>query len=500
MSCAAACRELVAWAALWMLMASPSWASQEPLRVMAASSLTEAFQATAEAYAAQTGRPAPMASFAGSSRVSRQILEGAPADVVAVANPRWMNVLLTEGIVVAGTQSVLLENRLVFAVPSTSTATLDDISGLTDARWSRLAIAGPTVPAGQYAREALQRQGLTEALSSRLAIATNVRATLSLIALGEVDGGFVYQTDALAESRVRPILMVDPALHTPIEYPVALTQSGVKHPDAEPFLAYIRTAQGRAIFEAAGFTVPQEGQRRPAPESAEASGSGESTKDATLLSLWVAAISLILSIVPAVGLGWLLARREFWGKSFLSTLLMAPLVLPPVVTGYLLLRTFGRNGLMAPVLDAVGLEVAFTRWGAVVAAAVVGFPLLLILVRQAIESVDVRYPAIAQTLGMTPMRAFFRVTLPMALPGIAAGCVLAFARALGEFGATAMIAGNQPGETRTLALAVYALAEVPGGEDEAATLVWISLALCAVALLVYERLVWRQRRRVMEMR
>jgi molybdate transport system permease protein len=179
---------------------------------------------------------------------------------------------------------------------------------------------------------------------------------------------------------------------------------------------------------------------------------------------------------------------------------MAPLVLPPVVTGYLLLKVFGRNGVLAPVLEAAGVQVAFTRWGAVIAAAVVGFPLLLILVRQAIESVDVRYPAIAQTLGLSPLQAFWRVTLPMALPGIAAGCVLAFARALGEFGATAMIAGDQPGETRTLALAVYALAEVPGGEDAAATLVWISLGLCAVALVAYERLVWRQRRRTSEVR
>ena len=138
---------------------------------------------------------------------------------------------------------------------------------------------------------------------------------------------------------------------------------------------------------------------------------------------------------------------------------------------------------------------AFTPWAAVMAAAVVGFPLLMILIRGAIESVDIRYEQQAQTLGLTALDAFRRVTLPMALPGVAAGCVLAFARALGEFGATAMFAGDQPDSTRTLALAVYAATEVPGGDSAAATLVAASIVITLIALLAYERLVWRQRRR-----
>ncbi len=474
-------------------------AADAPLRIMAASSLTESFQAATQAYSLHTGRPAPVVTFAGSSRISRQILEGAPADVVAVAHPRWMDVLLREGVAVPGTQSILLENRMVFAVPASSEARLADLESLRDVQWSRLAIAGPTVPAGRYARQALDGHGLIEALTPRLVIATNVRATLSLIAQGEVDGGFIYQTDVQAEPRVSVALRLDPTMHSTIAYPVGLTQSGVAHPDAKPFLDFIRNSEGGDIFESAGFVVPKEAADVSEATSAQL-GEDSSAADATGLSLWVAGVSLALSIIPAIVLGWAMARREFWGKSLLSIILMAPLVLPPVVTGYLLLKVFGRHGVMGPVLEALGLQVAFTRWGAVVAAAVVGFPLLLILVRQAIESVDVRYPAIAQTLGLTPMRAFLRVTLPMAMPGIAAGCVLAFARALGEFGATAMIAGNQPGETQTLALAVYALAEVPGGEDDAAILVWISLGLCALALLAYERLVWSQRRRVMEVR
>jgi molybdate transport system permease protein len=497
---------------LWVMMAwcvlgftEEARAEDGALRVIAASSLTETFGRAAERFSTETGRPAPVVSFAGSSRVARQLVEGAPADIVAVANPRWMKVLVREGVVVPQTQRDLVQNRLVFVEPVDGPLSAGAMSDLGSDPWSKVAIAGPTVPAGQYAREVIDRTGLAATIQPKLVIATNVRSTLSLVAQSQVDGGFVYRTDAQAEPRVRIALTLDTSLHSPIRYPVALTQDGVEHRDADAFVSFLLGPVGQGIFQQAGFAAPTSWEPAPVQDSPVGGGASlspatESIEGPMRLSVWVAVVSLMLSIVPAVGIGWLMARREFWGKSLLSTVLMAPLVLPPVVTGYLLLKAFGRGGVFTPVLEAAGIEVAFTRWGAVVAAAVVGFPLLLILVRQAIESVDIRYPAIAQTLGLSPFRAFIRVTLPMALPGIIAGCVLAFARALGEFGATAMIAGDHPGETRTLALAVYALAEVPGGEDAAATLVWISLGLCAVALIAYERLVWRQRRRTMELR
>jgi molybdate transport system permease protein len=492
---------------VWLLVCWPAQAEAEEdaLRVMAASSLTETFGRAAERFAAETGRPTPVVSFAGSSRVARQLMEGAPADMVAVANPRWMNVLVREGVVVPRTQRDLVQNRLVYVEPVNSPLKASAMSDLGLEPWSKIAIAGPTVPAGQYAREVIDKMGLTASILPNLVIATNVRSTLSLVAQSQVDGGFVYRTDAQAEPRVRVALTLDSSLHSPIRYPVALTHDGVEHRDADAFVSFLLGPGGQEIFQQAGFASPSKSEPvrfrdGPGDSDADLAGAAENVEGPMRLSVWVAVVSLMLSIVPAVGLGWLMARREFWGKSLLSTVLMAPLVLPPVVTGYLLLKAFGRGGMFTPLVEAIGIEVAFTRWGAVVAAAVVGFPLLLILVRQAIESVDIRYPAIAQTLGLSPLHAFMRITFPMALPGIIAGCVLAFARALGEFGATAMIAGDQPGETRTLALAVYALAEVPGGEDAAATLVWISMGLCAVALVAYERLVWRQRRRTMELR
>jgi len=484
---------MLAWFSLLCLGLTPAAAEPAPTRILAASSLTEVLTRSGEAFAEQTGQPVPLFTFGGSSRLSQQLMDGAQADVVATADPQWMDRLEREGLIVSAERWDWLENRLVVAIPTTTTTGLDDLSALRDEAWGRVSIAGPAVPAGRYAREALARDGVLEDVSDKLILTANVRSSLMLVAQREVDAGFVYRTDALAESRVRVAYTVPAAHHRQIRYPIALTVQGQGSESAQAFVAFLQSTQGRQIAEAAGFksrVLPRDvavSEPVAIPPAAVGPPLG--------LSLWVASVSLLLSIVPAIGLGWLMASRTFPGKALLSTVLLAPLILPPVVTGYLLLRCFSRTGWLGPFLESLGLQLVFTRWGAVIAAAVVGFPLLLILVRQAIESIDPRYPAIAQTLGLTPFQAFWRVTLPMALPGIAAGCVLAFARALGEFGATAMIAGDQPGQTRTLALAVYALVEQPGGEAPAATLVWVSLGVCFLALVVYERLVWRQRRR-----
>jgi molybdate transport system permease protein len=214
------------------------------------------------------------------------------------------------------------------------------------------------------------------------------------------------------------------------------------------------------------------------------------------LSAVVAAAATALGLPPALGLGYVLARKSFPGKALLSALLLAPMVLPPVVTGLLLLRLFGRGGPLGPLLQALGLEISFSLAGAVLAALAVGFPLHVLGARSAIEAVDPRHEQLAMTLGDPPLRAIGRVTLPLALPGLGAATVLAFARALGEFGATAVLAGNIEGRTRTLALAVYTLLESPGGEAEVRALVGASLGLSLLALLGYEALQRWQRRRL----
>jgi molybdate transport system permease protein len=217
---------------------------------------------------------------------------------------------------------------------------------------------------------------------------------------------------------------------------------------------------------------------------------------AVRLSLWVGLWSALLGFFPALAIGWLLSRRTFVGKSLLGTLVVAPLVIPPVVTGFILLRLFGRSGPLGGLLAEVGLSLPFRFPGAVLAALVVGFPLYVLSVRSAFDAVDQRYEQISWSLGVPPLRTFWRITLPLALPGIAAGAVLSFARALGEFGATVVIAGNREGETRTIPLAVYTLLESPAEDARVRTLVLASLGLSLVALLGYELLVSLLKRRL----
>jgi molybdate transport system permease protein len=216
--------------------------------------------------------------------------------------------------------------------------------------------------------------------------------------------------------------------------------------------------------------------------------------DPVSLSIGVAFWATLVATPFAVAVGWVLARRRFPGKAVVSTLVYAPLVLPPVVTGFLLLRLLGRRGPVGAWLADHGVHLPFTFAGAVVAAVVVGFPLYVAVARSAFEAVDRRHDEVASTLGSSPGRVFLRVTLPLAAPGILAGAVLSFARALGEFGATIVLAGNVEGETQTIPLAVYAALESPTGEAAAWRLVAASLALCLVAMLGYELLVRRHRR------
>lgn len=214
------------------------------------------------------------------------------------------------------------------------------------------------------------------------------------------------------------------------------------------------------------------------------------------LSLVVGAWVAVLGLPLAVTVGWLLARRPFPGRGLLSAVVLVPLVLPPVVTGMLLLDLVGRRAPLGSILSDLGLPLSFSLGAAVLAALVVGLPLYVWASRSAFEAVDPRLEEVALTLGDRPLRVFARVTLPLALPGLAAGAILAFARGLGEFGATAVLAGNIEGETRTIALAVYHLLEVPGGEERSRWLVAASVALSLAALGLYEVLNRWQRRRL----
>jgi len=213
---------------------------------------------------------------------------------------------------------------------------------------------------------------------------------------------------------------------------------------------------------------------------------------AILLSLRVAAVATVVATPLGIALAWLLARRDFWGKSALDAAIHLPLVLPPVVTGYLLLLSFGRHGPIGSFLaDHLGIVLAFRWTGAALACGVMSFPLLVRPIRLSIEAVDQRLEQASATLGAAPWQVFATVTLPLALPGILAGMVLGFAKAIGEFGATITFVSNIPGETQTISSAIYSLIQTPDGDSAALRLVAISIVIATSALIASE---WFARR------
>ena len=218
---------------------------------------------------------------------------------------------------------------------------------------------------------------------------------------------------------------------------------------------------------------------------------------AMLLSLKVAAVAVAFSLPFGIAVAWALSRHDFWGKSLLNGLVHLPLIMPPVVTGYLLLLTFGRRGAVGAFLDEwFGLVFSFRWTGAALAAAVMGFPLLVRSIRLSLDAVDRRLETAASTLGAAPAWVFATVTLPLILPGIAAGAVLAFAKAMGEFGATITFVSNIPGETQTLASAIYTYTQVPGGDVAAMRLTLISIVISFAAVIASEVLSRRMAARI----
>jgi molybdate transport system permease protein len=217
---------------------------------------------------------------------------------------------------------------------------------------------------------------------------------------------------------------------------------------------------------------------------------------AIALSLRVAGVATLVTLPFGIAVAWLLARRTFPGKALVDALVHLPLVLPPVVTGYALLLLFGRRGPIGAFLEAqFGIVLAFRWTGAALACAVMGFPLMVRAIRLGFEAIDLRLEQAAGTLGASPVFVFLTVTLPLALPGIVAGAVLCFAKALGEFGATITFVSNIPGETQTIPAAIYNYTQQPDGEGGALRLSIVSVIIAVGALAVSEWMVRRGRRR-----
>ncbi|MCL1063046.1 molybdate ABC transporter permease subunit [Shewanella benthica] len=218
---------------------------------------------------------------------------------------------------------------------------------------------------------------------------------------------------------------------------------------------------------------------------------------ALMLSLKVAVVAMLTSLPVGIACAWILARLKFPGKALLDSLIHLPLVLPPVVVGYLLLVSMGRKGFIGEHLyDWFGISFSFSWRGAALAAAIVSFPLMVRAIRQSFEQVDLRLEQAARTLGASRLRVFITITLPLATPGIISGMVLAFARSLGEFGSTITFVSNIPGETRTIPLAMYSFIETPGAEAQAFRLCAISVIIALLSLMASEWLNRKAQQRV----
>jgi len=340
-----------------------------------------------------------------------------------------------------------------------------------------------------YAKQALECLGSYEVLKPRIIHCSTVREALALVEAGQVAAGIVYRSDAWTSKQVRVVDVFPEQSHEPITFQIALVRTG--RPEAAGLVRFLTGPEAGATLSSYGFdggTDMVGGQ----PQTKLGDGGFRwlptAEEWATILtSMKVATGCVAVLAVPGILLAYLLARKDFWGKTVVETLVQAPLVIPPVVTGYLLLVLLGNNGLVGRWLHrTLGIELAFTLNGAVIAAAVMALPLMVRSVRVAMELVDRRLEEAARTLGAGPVRTFLSVTVPLALPGIVSGLVLAFARSLGEFGATAVFVGSIEGRARTLPLAIYSHLQTASGEASVVRLAAFSILLSLAAVAISE--------------
>ena len=468
---------------------------QGELVVFGAMSLTDALTEISERFQSDIGIRI-FFNFASSSTLQHQIEKGASADIFISASPMQVNALQSEGRVNVDTRRNLLTNSLVLIAPFKKLPSFAEPQMLTESTVKRIAIGEPnSVPAGAYGREALSRLGIWADIQHKLVLGANVRATLAYVESGEVDVGIVYKSDAAISETVKVIHQFPNSSHSPILYPAVVLKSAKEKALAQEFLAYLGTSEATAIFKRYGFAVVQSHEKVPddLPTGTGARTSGrlfsftKAEVAALFLSVKVAILSLAFIFPPGLFVSWLLAKNSFRGKSLLNTIVMLPLVLPPVVSGYFLLIIFSREGPAGSILTRLfGLEIVFSWVAVVLAISVISFPLFVRSAVTAMETVNTQLESAARTLGAHPLKVFFTVTLPLSYRGIIGGGILAFSKSLGEFGATMMVAGNIPGKTQTLSLAIFNYFTI-GWETSAYRLVLVSTVIAFVTLWIAER-------------
>lgn len=471
------------------LASAQNVAAREPhsLTVSVASSLRVAMEEIKLAYERQHPETKIVFNFGSSGALQQQIEQGAPVDVFLPASSRQLDALGARGLVVKETRHDLLVNEVVLIAPLGS-STPQDFTGLGAREFGMLALGDPaSVPAGEYGQQVLRSLGLWTAVESKLVLAKDVRQVLTYVESGNVDAGLVYSSDARLSGKVRVVASASPATHAPIVYPVAVMARSMQLPSAREFTAFLADTAAQEIFRKFGF-LPGARTERPFANPSP----GPFDLSPLWISLETSAVATLLTFALGLIAAYLMSRYRGSGRGLIDGLFTLPLVLPPTVIGFFLLLLFGRNSPLGQLLQGVGLTIAFSWPATVIAATVVAFPMMYRTSLGALEQVTPTLLQAARTLGASEWRVFRRVMFPLAWPGILAGTVLAFARALGEFGATLMLAGNIPGRTQTMPVAIFFAAE--GGEMNRA-LGWV-LLIVAVSLTIIAALGYWSRYRI----
>ena len=389
-------------------------------------------------------------TFASSGHLQAQIEMGLPADIFMPVSFAPMQALVDAGFINSNAVTTLLENRLVLIRPA---GHQDSIRGFTDARYASLiAIGDPAiVPAGRYAKAVFTALGIWEDVEARASFASRVTEVLHWVAEGGAELGVVYATDAARTDRVEVIASAADLL-PPILYPTGILSHTHNSEAAAAFVRFLHTEEALSIFAGHGF-YPY--QRNITPASLSPMRTFDSSP--ILLSMKTASASIFITFFLGIFAAYVVSgMKSKWLPTLCDSILTIPLVLPPTVVGFILLFLFGSGQPIGRFfLEFFGIRIAFSWTATVLAAVVISFPLMYRSARGALAQVDENLAFAARTLGLSEWRVFWRVVFPVALPGIASGGILAFARGLGEFGATAMIAGNIAGQTRTIPLAVY---------------------------------------------
>ncbi len=485
---------------------APPISSRAVVTVFAAAGATDVVTQLCRAYEAESLIDIRL-NFASSSTLARQLEAGAQADVYISASKQWMDYACDRQLTVAETRADWAHNRLVLVVPKQATLVGQASAPPTNMGGARLslrlaategkiAIGDPDhVPAGIYAREALEHADLYASLRDQFVACPSVRAALRLVEEGQVEAGIVYQSDAAASARVALAAVFPASWHEPITFQIALLRG--HQASAAALVEFLTSVEVAGTLAQFGFDAVERNFTEttlPRGHAVPLWQLTEQERGALWFSLKVALVSVLMLTGPGILLGYLLARKNFVGKPLVEGLVHAPLVLPPVVTGYLLLLVLGNNGLIGHWLRAeYGIELAFTFKAAALASALVALPLMVRSVRVAMAVADRGLEQASYTLGAGPAKTFLLVSLPLAAPGVVAGMVLAFARSLGEFGATAVFMGNIEGQ-RTLPLAIYSALQTARGEHLAWKLVFISIGVSLLAVMASELLARRAQR------